>query len=71
LLPGAAGWALQLATGTSVVVIAAGHVVVVQLLAAEGPEGVQDTTGTLTWLFGVQTMSTQLLPAEAVCGVHV
>jgi len=49
LLPGAAACALQVTTGTLVVVMAAGHVVVVQPLPALGPDAVHETTGTLTW----------------------
>jgi hypothetical protein len=71
LFPAAAGCALHVGTPTLEVVIAAGQVVVVQALAAVAPDGTQFTTGRLSWLFALQVMSTQPLPAAAVCGVQV
>lgn len=45
-------------TGTLVVTIAAGHVVVVQELPDVSPLGVHDATGTLAVLFELQVVAT-------------
>ena len=70
-MPEAAVCGVHDATGTFVVVIGAGQVVVVQLLPDVAADAVQLATGTLVVLFVEQVRVTQLLPDAAVCGVQV
>jgi hypothetical protein len=62
---------VHVATGVGPVTTGAGQVVVVHRLAAVAPDAEHDSTGTLGLLFVAQSISSQLLPAFAVCGVHV
>ena len=60
------------ATGTLVVVIGGGHVVVVCELPLVGPDGLHEATGTLVVTIGDgQLVVIQLLPLVAVTGLQV
>ena len=61
---------MQVATGTLLVVMGAGQVVVVYWLATVGPDAVQVATGTLLVLLVPQVVAVQLLPADAAVGVQ-
>jgi hypothetical protein len=69
--PPAAATGVHDATGVGPVRTGAGQVVVVQRFAAVGGDAEHESTGTLKLLFVEQSISSQLLPALAVCGVQV